>query len=519
MKFRTFFDALSARRTWLIVSLGAGLCATSCSPGNGARTNAGASGSGSFNPAADTGGATGYVPGSDASIPGNVNTAMCSKYGNLACQIQDCGSQPKTTVTAKIYDPAGKNPLYNVVVYVPNAAISDITNGATCDTCATPVSGQPIATALTNAQGQFTMEDVPVGSNVPMVIQIGKWRRQITLPEIKACQDNAFDDPTLFRLPRNQSEGHIPKIAIAVGDADRLQCLFTRIGVDTAEFTNPDGNGSINIYNQPTDPDQGGGYDNGAVYPPAVPFWEDINQMMQYDIVMLACAGVDSATNPTKDNNYISANAKNVMLKYLNSGGRTLGEHYHWSWIRTFSTTDSPPVVYPSPFGDVATWIDPISTSSIGTSISTTIDTTLPRGQAMAAWLLAVNASTTLGFLTLTGEVKPTAVDTQPPTPPVAQRWIYEPVSGDAGAALRTHYFSFDTPITAAPDQQCGRFVYTGLHVTTSDSSKADSKTTFPSCCQVRDLLPQEKAIEFMVFDLSSCVQPPGATPTAPPVG
>lgn len=427
MKFPTLSDAPSARRTCLIVALSVGVYSAGCSPGSGAKTYAGTSGtgtsgSGNFNPSMNTGGGTGFVPSSDGATPGTTNTGMCGKYGNLACQIQDCGSQPKTTVTAKVYDPAGKNPLYDVVVYVPNAAVSDITNGATCDTCATPVTGQPIATALTNAQGQFTMQDVPVGSNVPMVIQIGKWRRQITLPEVKACQDNAFDDPTLFRLPRNQSEGHIPKIAIAAGDADRLQCLFTRIGVDTAEFTNPDGNGSINIYNQPTDPDQGGGYDTGAVYPPAVPFWEDIGQMMKYDIVMLACAGVDSATNPTKSNNYITVNAKNTMLQYINSGGRVLGEHYNWSWIRAFSTTDSPPVVYPSPFGDVATWINPISTSSIGTSISTTIDTTLPRGQAMAAWLFAVNASTTLGTLTLTGEVKPTAVDTQPPTPAVAQR-------------------------------------------------------------------------------------------------
>jgi len=48
------------------------------------------------------------------------------------------------------------------------------------------------------------------------------------------------------------------------------------------------------------------------VYPPAVPFWEDINQLMKYDMVLLACAGVNSATNPFNDNNYISATAKNA---------------------------------------------------------------------------------------------------------------------------------------------------------------------------------------------------------------
>ncbi len=522
MTFRFIVGESSTRRQLLIVALSTGMCALSCSPGNGTRTNEngstdGTSGSGSFNPNSTGGSGIGFNAGSDASTPGVTNSAICAKFGNLACNIKDCGALPKTTVTARVYDPAGKNPLYNVVAYVPNATVGAITNGATCETCATPVSGQPIASALTNAQGIFTMQDVPVGTNVPMVLQVGKWRRQITIPEVKACQDNTIDDPNLFRLPRNQGEGNIPKIAIAAGKSDRLQCLFRRIGVDASEFTNPDGAGAINIYNQPTDADVGGAYDNGVKYPQAVPMWEDLNQMMKYDIVMLACAGVDSATNPTKSNNYITANAKNVMVQYANAGGRVLAEHFHWSWIRTFSTSSSTPVVYPSPFGEVATWIDPIDTSAIGTSINTIIDTTFPKGQAMADWLLAVGATATAGTLTLTGEVKPTAVDVQPPTPPVSQRWIYEPVSGTSGPAVRTHYFSFDTPVSAPAESQCGRFVYTGLHVTTSNGATADSTGTFPSICKVRDLEPQEKALEFMVFDLSSCVLPPDVQQQPPP--
>ena len=525
MTLRYFTSESDTRRQLLVAALSSSLWALNCSPGSGVRAsgnggNDGSSGGGSFNPGSSSGGnnSNPFYAGSDASTPGQPNAALCTKFGNLACSIRDCGAQPKTTVTAKVYDPAGKNPLYNVVAYVPNAQVGPITNGATCETCATPVSGQPIASTLTDAAGQFTMQDVPVGTNIPMVLQIGKWRRQITIPEVKACQDNAFDDPNLFRLPRNQSEGNIPKIAIAAGDADRLQCLFRRIGVDATEFTNPDGAGAINIYNQLYDPDQGGAYDNGVAYPAAAPMWEDINQMMRYDIVMLACGGNQARFNPTSSSGtYITPNAKNVMLQYANSGGRVLAEHFHWTWIRTFTKTGSNPVVYPSPFGDVATWIEPISTDAIGTTMNTYIDTTFPKGQAMADWLLAVGATQTAGTLTLTGEVKATAVDVTPPNPAVSQRWIYEPVSGTSGPAARTHYFSFNTPIASAPENQCGRFVYTGLHVTTSDSNAADKKSTFPSCCQVRDLLPQEKALEFMVFDLSSCVLPPDIQQQPPP--
>ena len=132
---------------------------------------------------------------------------------------------PKTTVKGTVYDPGGKLPLYNVMVYVPNAALDPIVEGVTCDKCGTIASGQPVASALSDAAGNFTMQNVPVGTNIPVVIQTGKWRRQITLPMVTACQDNVFSGTETFRLPKNQSEGHLPKIAMTRGKADSLECL------------------------------------------------------------------------------------------------------------------------------------------------------------------------------------------------------------------------------------------------------------------------------------------------------
>ncbi|HEX7501337.1 MAG TPA: hypothetical protein VF524_13700 [Polyangia bacterium] len=105
-----------------------------------------------------------------------------------------------------------------------------------------------------------------------------------------------------------------------------------------------------------------------------------------------------------------------------------------------------------------------------------------------------------------------------------AQRWLYQPAlaADPTGAAAYAHYLSFNLTSTGqVVDRRstdatnlCGRLVYTGLHVdsgdtTTHASDLADDKTkaaTFPSCCAAADLNPSEKAMEFMLLDLSACL-------------
>jgi hypothetical protein len=65
-------------------------------------------------------------------------------------------------------------------------------------------------------------------------------------------------------------------------------------------------------------------------------------------------------------------------------------------------------------------------------------------------------------------------------------------------------------------DKQCGRVVYTQFHVADDGASTAFGDNHFPTACNNAPMTPQEKALEFMVFDLSSCVQADSAPVVVP---
>src|SRR6185312_6947819 len=143
--------------------------------------------------------------------------------------IHSCSGSTTTTLSGTILDPAGKNPLYGVVAYVPNSKPAALLSGTSCQSCDTLYTGDPIAAAVSGVDGKFTIPSVPDGQNIPLVIQIGKWRRQFVIPSVTACMDNPVTQT--LTLPKNGTEGDLPNIAISTGGADTLECLLTRVGV------------------------------------------------------------------------------------------------------------------------------------------------------------------------------------------------------------------------------------------------------------------------------------------------
>ncbi len=323
-------------------------------------------------------------------------------------------------------------------------------------------------------------------------------------------------------------EGDIPNIAIATGGADSLECLLSRIGVDKAEYVpGPGGAGRLHIF-------QG---NNGANTTPAAPaasqgLWPNntttaVADFSAYDITLLTCEGAETSgggggggggfgRGGGGGGGGLSTAQQQALFNYAAVGGRVFASHFHYAWFNT------------GPFAaeNLATWTPTAETYTMDPNAI--IETTLPngaafpRGQAMKQWLTNVNALTN-GELHIV-QARHNAVVTAANTPSLP--WIVTDTA--ARPPSQTEYFSFDTPFGVSPAEQCGRVVYSDLHVgaasgdygQTPDMQMIPTNTAVvPSGCANNALSPQEKALEFMLFDLSGCITPPdqGAGGVPPP--
>jgi hypothetical protein len=396
---------------------------------------------------------TGGTPdgGTGADAPGCVG---------LQCDQVTCpaGGTTRLVGTVVAPTPVDPDPVPNAVVYVPNEAVQPFPQGVECSTCGSPLSGAPLVQAYSNTDGTFSIDNMPVGADVPVVIQLGRWRRQVRVA-IEACVDNALPAEA-SHLPHRQSEGDIPKMALVTGQLDALECTLAKI-IDPAELTAPGGSGRVHLYRR-----------NGNDLPSPLPGREsllaDLSTLMQYDAVLLPCPSHEA---------YTATEAENLRA-YADLGGRILNTHGGGFWLF------EPAVAYP---GLVAFNNQPDPDVDFGT-----VDTSFPKGEIFADWLMLIGATATYAQI-----------------PIAAPQWFVDGVSAPAQSWVATtgpttiQHLTFNTPVEVAPENQCGRVLFSNFHVGSSTGPGL-----YPDSCIAGPLTPDEQLIEFMLFDVTACVQP-----------
>ena len=494
-------------RAWaavLVVGFLAGLGASVGCSGSRGDSVSGADGAAPAAQAIFGAGSSSMFQGTGSADGGGVPSQLACGAGGAAC-LASCDSG-STTFSGTVYDPAGLSPLYNVAVYIPTSPLPDpLPAGPSCG-CASLYPETVAASAVTDANGRFTIPSAPHGSGVPLVIQAGKWRREYKVDIANGCASSAPDRS--LRLPGNSSQGSLPDIAISTGGADSLECLPLRIGVDAAEYVaGASSAGHIHIFS---------GY-AGAVVRTATPqsyqgLWDSTADLMKNDVVLLSCEGEETA-------NVTDANRQS-LLDYASQGGRVFASHYQYVWLALGAFGQYP----------LAHWTagPQIVVAGDNASVPGDVVTTLPNGQdfpegqALQQWLTGVGALTG-GTLPIWYARHNADVASNSPS----QSWIVLDPSVAAPNAGALQYMSFDTPVGS--EQVCGRVVYSDLHVSGGPGSDepgvapdypdagligSDRKGGIvPSGCAMHPLTPQEKALEFMLFDLSSCLVDIGESP------
>jgi hypothetical protein len=135
------------------------------------------------------------------------------------------------------------------------------------------------------------------------------------------------------------------------------------------------------------------------------------------------------------------------------------------------------------------------------------IITSFPKGHDFQEWLGNTGALNAKGGIDITQpRHNLNAVDEM-----LARDWItmQDPQKGNDPTAVE--YVTANTPIGADDAHICGRTVFSDLHVSAGDTHGPD----WPNGCTTSGLTPQEKALEFLFFDLSACVQNDNQPPQA----
>ncbi len=436
------------------------------------------------------------TPGGDQCGDNATCTAdgRCKSEGDcegLECNVTACQMQgkPETSISGTVFAPNGTLPLYGITVYIPNAPLPAMPDGAQCSRCSDDLPGQPLARATTNESGQFTITgNVPSGTNIPLVITSGKWRRQITIPSVTECADTAASIQDT-RLPKNKAEGDIPKIGLTTGDADSLECLIRKLGIDDSEITSSAGAGRVHFFHgNGVDAFKGGWAGGAGALTESTAFWNNANNLKPYDIVILSCEGNQMGTTKVQTD-------LNAMKEYADLGGRVFASHWHNVWIgghwtQGGSATNPTPVI--PDWRAVAQWQNnPNPTVDLIDEVSN------PKGTAFANWMKIVEPAIPRGEIPIT-EGRSTV---QSLTQLLAERWTY--VKG----STEPQNFQFTTPQNVAADQRCGKVVFSDMHVSGGPIKSGGNVLDYPdSCSNPTTLSPQEKALAFMLFDLSSCV-------------
>ena len=421
--------------------------------------------------------------------PGQID----SGFGPPGCQGAGCynycptGSQ--TTISGRVTAPNGIDPVPGAVVYVPSS-LNEFPQEVACEVC-NQITDAALVSTKTETDGTFTLGPIPTSEadvvtggpfTVGVVTQKGRFRRLSDVVVDVACSTNT-PDPANFRLPSRNEPGtynNIPKIAVATGDYDIMECVLLKLGIEQGQFDLYEGAAFA------TGGGSSGGFDG---------LLANLDRLLDYNIIFINCTG------DTWENLLTDPTIRGNVEQYVASGGRLYVTDWSYDYVEQVWSDQidfGPGSSAPAP-------AEPMNEAAIGDDGITTEAQVLDQG--MGEWLNAVEQVTGEEIISadnrvhiehfLSGWVMQFMVPPNSATNTTV--WLEGNVTG-AG-------LSGNLPLTTTFDyNSCGRVLYSSYHTRGRDGF-GGLGGPFPGYCPTGEgLSPQERVLEYLILHIADCL-------------
>ena len=396
------------------------------------------------------------------------------------CDVPKCPSGTTTEVVGKLYAGNGKDPIPGAAVFVPVDNLPEFPPGLGCDLCNdTPPA---VTQAITNFDGSFRLKGTPAGK-FPLVARLGRFQRVVAMESVACVENTVPADPGtgtgIVRLPKKNRElspqDYIPRIAVVSGDYDQIECVLKRIGIDELDMYNGRAVGSRN--------------------PPAIAelgaLLADETKLLSYNIVVVNCT----------DNQYqgllATPQVKKNLEKFVRSGGRLYVTDWAYDVIEQVPEFAPylcfEPQSLPGPAMCLAAPEKPTAADSrsyYGGQYRV-LDKEMVKWLEQMPGVINRNAQVAVDYSFVV--VSKASDDPKTQT----KVWVDGPASS-YGNRPQTVTFDYNS---------CGR-VHFSTYNTEPDGVVSEG-SRWPSSCK-SNFSPQERLLEYLFFNIASCVQGPG---------
>ena len=400
---------------------------------------------------------------------------------------QDYGSIPTapscegqhSTIQGTVFAPNGIDPVPGATVFVPAKTPEIFPPAIKCEACATLGAGNNYWTTSTAWNGAFVLKGVCPGTR-SLVFQNGRFRRmiQVNVPAkttVKIARDKS-------RLPRRNGEfgnlvNAIPKIAVATGDYDKMECVLRKMGL---------ADGSFDLYagakilkSQGVQPDS------------FVSLVTDLNRMKKYNIIFINC------TDNTHEMQLKNSKVLSNLHEYVRSGGRLYVTDWSYDWIEQVGGFSSFIDFEPGVSDDKPEGLNKGAMGANGLKVQADI-----KDPKMAQWLTLFNSiqngrSVIEHFLVDWVIMHKLHKD--------AKVWV------EGVIRFKNQVAQVRRPLTVTFNfRSCGKILFSSYHTEGRDDElKAFPlpAKAFPHYCGSH-FSPQDRILEYLIFDIANCIKP-----------